>query len=447
MTGLSDVREFGIPESEWYATKSLELMIGKAIERAATGSGARLPIPAGSRVLIKPNWVHHINMSDGGLDCLYTSREFVLVCLKAVLDCRPGAVALGDAPLQSCLWDRIVTPDFLRRVGDLDREGVVSIVDFRRTIMRGHGLRNGQDLEIRPTDRYSLFDLGEDSLLEPISSPPGRFRVTMYDPALLARRHFPGVHQYLIAREALEADVILNLPKLKTHRMAGITGALKNLVGINENKEFLPHHRRGGSSSGGDCYPGRSGLKALAESLLDRANDRIGRPTYSIWSGAAKTAMKLRRFLSDECELDGGWSGNDTVWRTVLDINRIALYGTTEGTMCDTPQRTILHLTDALVCGHGNGPLSPEPFPLGCVTFSDSSPEVDRLHCGLIGFDTGQIPMVREAESAFRWPLGRSRNAGDGDAAGMPGAVVAPAGRARPATGWQCLSDSSIRSS
>jgi uncharacterized protein (DUF362 family) len=30
----------------------------------------------------------------------------------------------------------------------------------------------------------------------------------------------------------LQADVFINLPKPKTHKRAGITGAMKNLVGI-----------------------------------------------------------------------------------------------------------------------------------------------------------------------------------------------------------------------
>jgi len=36
---------------------------------------------------------------------------------------------------------------------------------------------------------------------------------------------------------------------LKLHRKAGITCALKNLIGINGNKEYLPHHRLGGSQA------------------------------------------------------------------------------------------------------------------------------------------------------------------------------------------------------
>jgi uncharacterized protein (DUF362 family)/Pyruvate/2-oxoacid:ferredoxin oxidoreductase delta subunit len=39
-------------------------------------------------------------------------------------------------------------------------------------------------------------------------------------------------HHLEVAREALEADVIISLPKLKTHQMMGYTGAVKNLFGL-----------------------------------------------------------------------------------------------------------------------------------------------------------------------------------------------------------------------
>lgn len=38
-------------------------------------------------------------------------------------------------------------------------------------------------------------------------------------------------HQLEIARDILDAEVIINLPKLKTHQMMGMTGAVKNLYG------------------------------------------------------------------------------------------------------------------------------------------------------------------------------------------------------------------------
>jgi hypothetical protein len=263
------------------------------------------------------------------------------------------------------------------------------------------GVRTG----VRDADRYVLFDLGTDSLLEPVSSPPGRFRVADYDPARLSESHRPGRHQYLLCREAFESDLVLSLPKLKLHRKAGLTGALKNLVGLNGNKDFLPHHRLGGSRGHGDCYPGWSVRKRVAEAFLDMANRRIGRPAYGTCLAAA--AVLARLTLSEEGRaLEGDWHGNDTCWRMVLDLNRILLYGRPDGTLADVPQRRILSLTDALVCGEGDGPLKPSPIQVGAVTFASSCPAADRVHAVLLGLDPDRIPLVRESTGRFRWPLG-----------------------------------------
>ncbi|MBN1141756.1 MAG: DUF362 domain-containing protein [Deltaproteobacteria bacterium] len=50
-----------------------------------------------------------------------------------------------------------------------------------------------------------------------------------------------------VAREALEADVIINLPKLKTHQMMGMTGAVKNLFGLVVGFRKANLHLRAGS--------------------------------------------------------------------------------------------------------------------------------------------------------------------------------------------------------
>ncbi|SFB14008.1 DUF362 domain-containing protein [Selenomonas ruminantium] len=54
------------------------------------------------------------------------------------------------------------------------------------------------------------------------------------------RHQAPGIHNYNVSEVVLEADVVISLPKPKTHRFGGVTAALKNMVGINANKECLP---------------------------------------------------------------------------------------------------------------------------------------------------------------------------------------------------------------
>jgi uncharacterized protein (DUF362 family) len=385
-------------------------------------------------VLLKPNWVFHENEGGYGAECLLTHREFILSTLQEVAKAGPRKIIIGDAPIQGCRWDRIVTDDFAREMQTCCSGIPIAIVDFRRTILSTGTVWDGVETEARDSARFIRFTLGSDSLLEPLSGRSGCFRVTMYDPRKMMETHGPGKHQYLLCREAFEADLVLNLPKLKTHRKAGLTGALKNLVGFNGSKDFLPHHRVGGTLWGGDCYPGMAPLKRMAEFFLDHANRNIGSPASQVWTERAQRVLRWHRKVGDP-EMEGGWYGNDTVWRMVLDLNRILLYGKPDGTLADIPQRRIWSLTDAVVCGQGEGPLAPTPLLLKAATFSASSPAADAVHAALFRFDPKKIPLLREAFGLFRWPLVHSgdvtacfhgRRLAMDDAAAWPGLPAVP---------------------
>ena len=357
-------------------------------------------IQPGMSVLLKPNWVLHTNLSGQGMECMVTQPNFILAALREVLACHPGRVLIGDAPVQSCQFDALISDNFHQKVVEM-ATCPVEIMDFRRTITGQPVLSQAANEE-----HYVLFDLGTDSLLEPISRPTGRFRVTSYDPRQLAKTHQPGRHQYLLSRAAFEADIIINLPKLKTHKKAGLTAALKNLVGINGNKDYLPHHRLGGSALGGDCYPGVAPVKRAIEFCLDRGNRVIGQPAYSHWMQLTTILKRVQHRLGERIlNLEGSWYGNDTVWRMSLDLNRLLLYGKADGTLSDSRLRTIYSLTDGIIAGQGDGPLASTPLALGIVTFGASSPFADLLHAALLHLDGGKIPLVREAFGGFRYPL------------------------------------------
>ncbi|HLA96917.1 MAG TPA: DUF362 domain-containing protein [Anaerolineales bacterium] len=410
--GVAKITDLVKPANQLYTQENLTRLIRECVAAAFQGSTVedhplnRIVEP-GMSVLIKPNWVHHYNQFNNGkgdLDCMYTQHAFTIAVLKEVVEAGAGQVIIGDAPVQGCNWQELITPGFLEQVDKVCGNTPIKVVDFRRSILNNFDMVTGVQTDLRDESRFILFNLGIDSLLEQISHPPGRFRVTMYDPRKLAATHAPGVHQYLVCREAFEADLILNLPKLKTHRKAGLTGALKNLVGINGNKDYLPHHRVGGTSWGGDCYPGFAPLKRLAEYFLDRANQNIGTKKYTRWERLAHGTQHFHGLFGDP-DLEGGWFGNDTTWRMALDINRILIYGCLDGSMADTPQRQVWSLSDAIICGQGEGPLAPEACLLGVVTFSNSPPAADWVHALLLGMDPRKIPLVREAFSEFRWPL------------------------------------------
>lgn len=361
-------------------------------------------IEPGMSVLLKPNWVLHYNKSGYGMDCMITHPLFIKAVLKEVFAAKPSRVMIGDAPIQLADFRELTNLDWLQ-TSDINNSCPVEIIDFRRCVMDKCGRT---DTDRHGLERYILFDLGRDSLLEPISEPKDRFRITNYNPHALASTHQPGRHQYLLAKEPFEADIIINLPKLKTHKKAGITAAVKNLVGINGNKDYLPHHRIGGSTQGGDCYENRFFFKRLAESFLDISNGRINKPDYSFWRHCATGAIGVHRVIHPHVDtsLEGSWYGNDTVWRMVLDLNRIAMYGKIDGSMSSTPVRYIYSLTDGIIAGQHNGPLAPEPINLGAVTFACSSLFADMAHAAIMHLDWHKIALLRYGfDSKYSYPL------------------------------------------
>lgn len=51
-----------------------------------------------------------------------------------------------------------------------------------------------------------------------------------------------GAHRFEIVNSMLERDVLINVAKLKTHAMAGMTGAVKNIFGVIPGLQKTEHH-------------------------------------------------------------------------------------------------------------------------------------------------------------------------------------------------------------
>ena len=348
------------------------------------------------RILLKPNWVTHSRTPADDV-CMRTHDNFVLSALRVVAEKKPSHIVIGDAPIQGCKWNEMLSGSFCRNVDDISKyyNVPVEISDFRRATF--DPAKNNPLRDLKPIAEYIIFDLGQESLLDAIS-PEGKniFRVTQYNPAYLAASHKRGMHKYCITKALFNADVIISLPKIKTHQKAGITAALKNIVGLNGDKDCLPHHRKGGTDFGGDCYPGGNYLRYFSELLLDNANVRRGRASYWFWLKLASVVWKSslpKRVHS----LGGAWYGNDTVWRMVLDLNRIAIHGKADGSLSTSRQRDIFSLCDGIIGGQGDGPLRPDPLPLGMISFSGNSALTDACMAAIMRLNVSRIPLVTNA--------------------------------------------------
>src|SRR5262249_41227995 len=168
------------------------------------------------RVLIKPNLVMDRNQGPWGLEPLITNPTLIFATAKEILQSNPFQVLVGDAPLQSCDFDMLLHLSGLINYSvelEIKNSRFKGITDFRRTTCDFVAGVRVPDENVRPMDDFVLYDLQDESLLEGVTSDRHSFRVTCYDPHLMAQTHSRGKHQYLVAREVIESNLIVNMPK------------------------------------------------------------------------------------------------------------------------------------------------------------------------------------------------------------------------------------------
>jgi uncharacterized protein (DUF362 family) len=347
-------------------------------------------IKPGMRVAIKPNWVKHEYGDTIGKHVLYTHASLVRALIDAALRALAGEgrVYVVDSPLQGCDFARLRRQSGLAEMEQDYARAPVSFFDLRQqwaeiddasSYVRGvHAL---------PGDPhgYSLVDLGTRSRLTCFGEDT-HFGVTDYHAGTTNGNHH-GRHRYMASNTVLGADVILNVPKLKTHMKTGMTGALKNFVGIIGSKDFLPHFRAGSPERGGDEYPDGNWYSHAASPVRE-----LLQTNAPLWMW--RLARAGARAASTPLIHGGGWHGNDTLWRTIHDLVDIARNYDVGGTLRPQP-RTILTLVDAIVAGEDCGPLKPRPKRCGLLVWGEDPGEVDVACATLMGFDWRRIPLLK----------------------------------------------------
>ena len=363
------------------------------------------------RILIKPNWVKHEENPAFPIAALVTSSDLIEAIIDSCLQKYPAVeeITIGDVPLQSCDWDLLVRQAGIDRLVakyERYRRPRIQFLDLRRERFR---LQSGFMVSLQGNHcgdprGYHEIVLDRDSLLEEISESAHQFRVSDYSPEETISSHRSGYHRYLIARSALECDLFINVPKMKTHQKSGVTGALKNLVGINGNKAFLVHHRHGRASAGGDEFPSDIDNMVVLQNRFRSLVQNRSRIAFSALRMGWRVLRKLRGIQVEGTpeNLDrkfyvgsGSWYGNDTVWRMIYDLNRIIRYARTEdGQLQENPQREYIAILDGIIAGEGNGPLQALPVNLGVIAAANDPFLLDTVMARLMGFDPAKIPML-----------------------------------------------------
>ena len=202
----------------------------------------------GAKVLIKPNTVLPVKTGTG----IVTDVRIVEAVTKLVLERHPKRVIVG--------------------------EGSSVGYDFRETYNSMYCMETAGVTEVAERLGVEVVDLNSDEHVE----------VSVPDAFVMER--------FAIAKTALESDVIISLPVIKTHIRTGITCGLKNMKGVLPGDEKKRTHKLG-----------------LDKGIVDL--NRVARPTFTIVDGivGVQGAWGSQAEAADRVALGLIFAGSDVV--------------------------------------------------------------------------------------------------------------------------------------
>jgi uncharacterized protein (DUF362 family) len=380
-------------------------------------------IRPGAAVLIKPNAVLDLNFNRS--ETVFASITHGAV-LRAVIDYAykalegRGRIIVADAPLAHCDFANWLKLTGLAEIAALYRERLgfaIDIFDLRNLYVpwdAAHEFAPShlRERAVRDPSGYVEVDLGAESAFAEWSEREVRLMYgSDFKRSETVKHHLGGHHRYYVARSVLEADVLISVPKLKTHQKVGVTLNIKGMVGTQGDKNYIPHHRVGPPSLGGDEYPDSGFLQNslnryrmwMMTGVLARET-RLADAAYKVLRQLHHTgqrALTSYRFRRHGPELTyhvlgGSWHGNDTAWRMALDLIRIVLYADAAGTLHKEPQRRFLSIVDGVIGGEAEGPLSPTAKRAGVLLAGFNPLAVDAAAARLMGFDPLKVRTLAE---------------------------------------------------
>ncbi len=371
-------------------------------------------VSPGDVVLLKPNLVMDYNRSGEGTDCLYTQPSIVAAVIDYVVIALngKGTIIVGDAPMQECDFEKLMMNSGYDRLNEYYKEKLENRISFEFADFRAVKsiVKNGVHYYQEQDNSNVVIDLGKDSEFAELSHQQyNNLRITNYDPGLLKKHHNEEKNEYCISKILLNADVIINLPKPKTHRKAGVTIGLKNIVGISARKEYLPHHMNGAMENKGDEYLHKSFIKCVLNYCLDRKNyySQTAK-NYSLSKviiGFVNILCILKERFQKDPYFEGSWYGNDTICKTIVDLNKILFYADKNGRMCMNRQRKYFVLADMIISGEKEGPVAPSPKRVGIIAMGDNPVSFDETIATLMGAIIDKIPTLHYARNAKRYNL------------------------------------------
>lgn len=395
-------------------------------------------VKKGQTVLIKPNWVFHKNGLNDELFSIITHPSVLrpLVDYAYLAVGKEGKIWIADAPQFNADYQILrqkLQLDMLER--EMKSRGVpLTIADLRSLIVEmDSGVVVARQYVDTDASEGVEFDLGADSEFAELADSLKNLFGSDYDRRITCRYHRTSEarqkHCYRISKRVLEADLVISVPKLKTHKKTGVTLNIKNMIGINTDKNYIPHYRVGSPGQGGDEFPDSNQLvKRIKRWLIRHAIDfflgKSGTTGERIIHRYMQVLLRLKTKKTEEKagkRLDpidvfyrsvqgdrfrtGNWWGNDTTWRAALDINKILFHGTPRGTLETRMTRHFFSLIDGITGGDEDGPMAATPRPEGVLVAGFDPVRVDSVAVQVMGFDPKRIRDIQKAKQLKKYPI------------------------------------------
>ncbi len=389
------------------------------IQRCVNQALDRLNLPVdfivpGEKVVLKPNWVKEHDERFPGENqwehvVTHPSVIEAVICWVAERLQTSGEIICCDAPQTdssfSCIRNYCRLDKMIDRCRDRYPKLRIELLDLRPEEWKAvDGVTVNKT--VLPGDPKGATHVRLNECSEFLGYPGlGQLYGASYNMDETNERHRGSRHEYMLCSTPMSADVLINLPKLKCHKKVGVTCALKNLVGINANKNWLPHHTEGTPDKGGDQFPKGTAKARLEHSIMGSLKRRLfGRHFLSRVFIPLKQVGRLIFGDTQKVVRSGNWHGNDTCWRMVLDLNKCLFYFGGDGKARKRPLK-YLAVVDGVIGGEGNGPMAPDPRPCGVIVAGESPVAVDVVSAAIMGFDPLKLRMLGGAFKIDLKPL------------------------------------------
>ena len=325
------------------------------LQLGSTGNPLDDLIDSGNTVLVKPNWV------DYG-PAVYTRPEVVRPLIDMAIIAGATTIYIGDGGGNSALTESVMDnanyTAMADELGSLYPGINIEAINLNSLSYGWHWINMDADSSFAGSG-YSHYDLAAGG-------------GTLYGHPYYSTSDNQSVNPtgdtlgwYAVNDKVLEADVIINVSKMKTHQIMMATMAIKNLVGC-----------------------------TIGSTYDEEADD------------------SQPRIPHHNTDMEENYFNNDIFWRAILDMNKVLLYTDENGVIQPTQQRQYLNVVDGIQAMeksqhhvYGEGGI---PYDRHVILASVDPVAVDAVGSRIMGYDYSVIPSIGNADSDAVHPIGIS---------------------------------------